>query len=161
MQLPLIKRLRAYGTGSWHLYSMQNYCRNSNIGTWSNHKIKKDGAISSHEVHRHDQFLNNSTTDGIDHINSSLVAAWGYPLGNRDRAGRIVGVWKPNNAGITFLGNNSKTRWNSWGHVSKRIAAETSHSIHAFNKRQSHHPIVGSEIKPAAIYTRKFQKNLL
>jgi hypothetical protein len=146
---------------------INNYDRNSNIHAWSSHKVRKDGARSSHDVHRHNEIAHATVLDqghashsGMVNSHSCFMEAWGYPLGQRDRTGQKIGIWKPVNRCIKFLTHGDRTLWKSWSHVSKKSAAEAAHSIHAFNKRKSPHPIIGSEIRPAAIYTRKFAKNL-
>lgn len=76
----------------------------SNITRWGRHEVRREQAVSSHAVHRHDQITRvtlkpqpgekqkyralNPSTSGMLTADGSFLSAQGFGLGDRDRNGR-------------------------------------------------------------------------
>eukprot|EP00929_Paragymnodinium_shiwhaense_P108987 TRINITY_DN75343_c0_g1_i1.p1 TRINITY_DN75343_c0_g1~~TRINITY_DN75343_c0_g1_i1.p1 ORF type:complete len:341 (-),score=47.24 TRINITY_DN75343_c0_g1_i1:64-1086(-) len=92
----------------------------SNIRIWGEHEVRRGGAASNHDVHRHDQICRymlepqpvigrlsreqpaRITTSGVVKPDTSFLECWGFDLGLRDRQAAPVKCFKPVNKGRQF-----------------------------------------------------------
>ena len=155
---------------------------------WTDDLVSKSACQSAHEVHSHDKMKlmkikGKETRSGVFRPGSTFLDAMGFDLGDLDRDGRAVSVpWRRVNVDRQFRSSEnfavkrdhrkwlsaavnaagrpfgSLSVWSAFGHAVPREAAKMNLSVMNFHDRQSVWPIEGSELTPAAVYSRKFQR---
>eukprot|EP00747_Dinoflagellata_sp_TGD_P164840 gnl/TRDRNA2_/TRDRNA2_185332_c0_seq1.p1 gnl/TRDRNA2_/TRDRNA2_185332_c0~~gnl/TRDRNA2_/TRDRNA2_185332_c0_seq1.p1 ORF type:complete len:350 (+),score=33.79 gnl/TRDRNA2_/TRDRNA2_185332_c0_seq1:80-1129(+) len=90
-------------------YTGTYYNPDSNIVPWTDHEIRRNAAMASHDVHRHDQIQRlvlppqpgqqhkppRACISGVVTPDCCFLEAWGFDLGLRDRQARPAPLWKP------------------------------------------------------------------
>lgn len=100
----------------WHKGEFWNV--DSNIRIWGLHEVRRNAAQMSHDIHRHDQKTRfvlqdhpgedrqereeRQSTSGMATADAGFLEAWGFDLGQRDRRGNPMPLWRPGGSSQMF-----------------------------------------------------------